>query len=199
MSLTVQFNTILSMIGMGIWLGIALETYGRFLKRPKRAHWVLFINDTLFWVLQGLIIFYILLFVNQGEIRFYIFLALLCGYAMYKSLFQNIYVRLLERIITITIRVYLMIRQLVIILFIRPIKQLIQILLAILLFLLTAVQWILTLIYKIIGYPLLWFAKILWRITPNRIKIFFTKFGKLAGIFRRVKNIVFKWWDRTRN
>jgi spore cortex biosynthesis protein YabQ len=51
MSLTTQFLTMLTMIGMGSYLGAAVDTYSRFLQRQKRAHWVVFINDILFWVI----------------------------------------------------------------------------------------------------------------------------------------------------
>lgn len=57
MSVTTQLATMLAMIGMGSWLGAALDTYNRFLQRQNRKHWVVFINDVLFWIVQGLIIF----------------------------------------------------------------------------------------------------------------------------------------------
>ena len=78
MSLTTQLATMLAMIGMGSWLGAALDTYNRFLQRQDRTHWIVLINDILFWIVQGLIIFYVLLLVNEGELRFYIFLSILC-------------------------------------------------------------------------------------------------------------------------
>ncbi|MFD6438251.1 spore cortex biosynthesis protein YabQ, partial [Peribacillus sp. NPDC060186] len=36
MTLTIQFYTLLAMIGMGSCFGAALDTYNRFLKRSKR-------------------------------------------------------------------------------------------------------------------------------------------------------------------
>ena len=75
MTLSTQFMTMLAMIGMGIFFGAGLDTYNRFLKRRKRKSWLVFINDVLFWILQGLFIFFILFRVNQGELRFYIFIA----------------------------------------------------------------------------------------------------------------------------
>lgn len=73
MSVTTQLETMLAMIGMGGWLGLSIDTYSRFLQRRKRARFIVFINDVLFWLLQGLIIFYVLLLVNEGELRVYIF------------------------------------------------------------------------------------------------------------------------------
>ncbi|PAC34593.1 spore cortex biosynthesis protein YabQ [Caldifermentibacillus hisashii] len=73
MSLTVQFYTMLAMVGMGSYFGVALDTYSRLFNRSKRNVIVRGINDILFWIVQALITFYILYLVNNGEIRFYIF------------------------------------------------------------------------------------------------------------------------------
>src|SRR5574342_818018 len=106
MTLSTQFLTMLSMVGAGVLFGTSLDTYQRFLNRPKRKRWFVFINDILFWLTQGLSIFYTLFLVNQGEIRFYIFLALLCGFAAYQSLFKRLYLSLLELLIRICISTY---------------------------------------------------------------------------------------------
>src|SRR5438309_5601434 len=103
MTLSTQFMTMLAMIGMGIFFGAGLDTYNRFLKRSKRKNWIVFINDILFWILQGLFIFFVLFRVNQGELRIYIFIALLCGFAAYQSLFKVIYLRWLEVLISFVI------------------------------------------------------------------------------------------------
>ena len=89
MTLSTQFMTMLAMIGMGIFFGAGLDTYNRFLKRSKRKSWLVFINDILFWILQGLFIFFVLFRVNQGELRIYIFIALLCGFASLSKSIQR--------------------------------------------------------------------------------------------------------------
>ena len=106
MTLSTQFITMLSMIGMGAFFGAALDTYNRFLQRRKRKSWLVFINDILFWLFQGLFIFFILFHVNQGELRFYIFLALLCGFAAYQSILKQLYLKCLEKLISIVIAVF---------------------------------------------------------------------------------------------
>lgn len=72
MTLTTQFLTMISMAAMGSYLGAAIDTYNRFLFRSKRKSWLVFLNDIFFWILQGLIFFYVLFVINQGELRFYI-------------------------------------------------------------------------------------------------------------------------------
>ena len=104
MTLTTQFYTLVAMIGMGSFYGAALDTYNRFLKRSERKRWIVFIHDILFWVIEGLLIFYVLFLVNEGEFRFYLFLALLCGFAAYQALFKKMYQNSLELVIRIVIR-----------------------------------------------------------------------------------------------
>ncbi|MFK4996596.1 spore cortex biosynthesis protein YabQ [Bacillus sp. N9] len=84
----------------GKLFGATLDTYQRFLKRGKRKRTLVFINDILFWVVQGLIVFYVLFLVNYGELRFYLAVALLCGFAAYNALMKSTYLRVLESIIS---------------------------------------------------------------------------------------------------
>ena len=121
MTLSTQFMTMLAMIGMGSFFGAALDTYNRFLKRSKRKSWLVFINDVLFWIIQGLFIFFVLFRVNQGELRFYIFIALLCGFAAYQSLFKAIYLRWLEMLISIVISLLRFFVKIVYLLIYKPI------------------------------------------------------------------------------
>ena len=52
MTLSTQFMTMLSMIGMGTLFGAMFDTYQRFLNRPKRKQWIVFFNDLLFWIFK---------------------------------------------------------------------------------------------------------------------------------------------------
>jgi spore cortex biosynthesis protein YabQ len=197
MSLTTQLATMLAMIGMGGWLGVALDTYNRFLQRQDRSHWIVFINDILFWIVQSLIIFYVLLLVNQGELRFYIFLAILCGYAAYQSLFRTIYLKVLEWLIWFVTRLYQFFIQLCRYVIIRPIQLLLQILLALILFigklLLSLFRLSLRILYqlaRLLFAPFRWTGLIIWKITPPRWKRICTKiFDYLTGIIRQMKNM----------
>ena len=44
-----------------------------FLKRQERKRWLVFIHDILFWIVQALFVFYVLLLVNEAELRIYVF------------------------------------------------------------------------------------------------------------------------------
>lgn len=196
MTLSTQFLTMLAMIGMGSLFGASLDTHNRFLKRSKRKSWIVFINDILFWLLQGLSIFYILYSVNMGELRFYIFLALLCGFAAYQSLFKKIYLKVLERAISITISVYVFFVKAIRLLIIRPLQFLAATVLSLLIlagrglyallkWLLAVLLWVLKLLWKPIQLLFLLF----WKLLPKKIKKSVEKlYNKLAGFLILVKN-----------
>lgn len=196
MTLSTQFLTMLAMIGMGSLFGASLDTHNRFLKRAKRKSWIVFINDILFWLLQGLLIFYVLFSVNMGELRFYIFLALLCGFAAYQSLFKKIYLKLLEKAISITISLYIFLVKAVRLLVIRPMQFLAATILSLLVlsgrglyalvkWLLAVLLWILKLLWKPVQMLLLLF----WKLLPKKIKKSVEKlYNKLAGFLIIVKN-----------
>ena len=99
MTLTEQFSTMIAMTAMGGWIGAALTIYHRFIHPKKRWQWVMILTDILFWMIQGLFVFLILLHVNEGEIRFYIYLALALGFSTYKALIEKGFEKCLEFVI----------------------------------------------------------------------------------------------------
>jgi spore cortex biosynthesis protein YabQ len=207
MTLSTQFLTMLSMIGMGSLFGVMFDTYQRFLDRPNRKSWIVFINDLLFWVIQALIIFYILFLVNNGELRFYIFVALLCGFAAYQSLFKGIYLKLLEAMIRSVIALYQFFRRGFQLLIYKPVVGIIQLLISIIILLgrgtFSLVKFILKVllfILKILWVPIVKIIIILWKLLPKSIKKYVEKlYNKTAGIFMEIKNYLVKWskkWKR---
>jgi spore cortex biosynthesis protein YabQ len=204
MSLSTQFFTLLSMIGMGTLFGAMFDTYQRFLKRPKRKQWIVFFNDLLFWIIQAVLIFYTLFLVNNGELRFYIFLALVCGFAAYQSLFKGIYLRLLEFVIKSVIAISRFLKKTFQLLIYKPIVGLIQFVIMIIIAigrgLFTLVKFIgkvLLLIVKIILVPLQKILLIFWKLLPKSIKKSVEKlYNKTAGNFQRIRNYITKLIDR---
>jgi spore cortex biosynthesis protein YabQ len=205
MTLSTQFLTMLSMIGMGSLFGVMFDTYQRFLDRPNRKSWIVFFNDLLFWVIQALIIFYILFLVNNGELRFYIFVALLCGFAAYQSLFKGIYLNLLELMIKTVIAIYQFLTRAFQLLIYKPVVGLIQLVISIILLLgrglFSLVNFlikVLLFILKILWTPVAKIIIIVWKLLPKSIKKTVEKlYNKTAGIFMEIKNysikLVKKW------
>jgi len=196
MTLTTQFITMLTMIGMGSLFGASLDTYNRFLQRQKRKNWIIFINDILFWVYQGLSTFYVLFAVNQGELRFYIFLALLCGFAAYQSLFKRMYLKCLDWVISVAIASYRLTVKIVYTLIYRPIRFLLHCVTSLVLItgsgllrLVKITLLILGWIIKVIWKPFQLLLLLLWKILPKKIKKFVERiYNKMAGFKRQVKN-----------
>lgn len=96
MTLNIQLLTMMTMIIGGIYLGLAQETYYRITSRLRKNVFFTYFFDPIFWVVQTVILFYLLFRVNNGEIRFYIILACFLGFSMYVVLFQTTYRTILE-------------------------------------------------------------------------------------------------------
>ncbi len=130
MTLGIQALTMLHMLGAGIVIGTSLDTYRR-LRFIKGSRWLTFIQDLLFWLSLAVITFLWLKSVNEGEMRVYVFLSLLCGYAMYKALFEALYRRLLDRTIELVIVLYRFVKKMFYYLLIKPLILLYQFLMLI--------------------------------------------------------------------
>lgn len=181
-----------------------LDTYQRFLQRPKRKSWIVFINDLLFWIIQALFVFYVLFLANNGELRFYIFIALLCGFAAYQSLLRDIYRKLLELLITAVVAVYRFIKGAIHLLVYKPVMGLIQLLIALFLLigrgLFTLVKFLFKVLLLLIKVLLKPFGKILllfWKFLPKNLKKTVEKlYNVLAGSFMKIKNYVYRWFSK---
>ncbi|UOY87503.1 spore cortex biosynthesis protein YabQ [Bacillus glycinifermentans] len=197
MTLTTQFYTMLAMAGMGAWLGASLDTYTRFVVRPKTARWFLFIHDLLFWMVQGLLFFYVLLSVNEGEFRTYIFLAVLLGFAAYQSLFKRVYIKILDWTIAFFVFIYRMLTKMMQMMLFRPVVWTIHAIFAIVLLTLRYIyvlfRFFAVCLYKIIkiaGYPLYFVIRQCFRFLPVRIRLALKRFfRKGAGFFKKGKKL----------
>ncbi len=191
MSLTVQLQTMLVMVAMGVWLGVAIDTYSRLIRGRHWNKWITVINDSLFWVLQGLGVFWVLLQLNEGEMRFYIILALLCGYSCYQAILATIYMKILEAFIQAIIKTYKFCKSVLFILVINPTKVLLKLFyklcMMIISFLLTVIFFLLKLIYT----PFLWIGRKIWRlIAKEKLK----KIKNKLGILKKIKNYIKRWF-----
>lgn len=201
MTLSTQFITMLTMVGMGVFFGISLDTYQYFLKRTERKRLVVFFHDLLFWFFQALLIFYVLFLVNQGEVRVYLILALLLGFTIYKSLFQSLYLRLLKILISTIVQTANFIAKLVIQVIYKPIRMLLLFIVSILIFLLKGLKTLVRFVLRVLRFiiksvflPIKWLLSLIWLILPNKVKIFVEKFyGYLAGYYRQIEKYWNKW------
>lgn len=130
MTLNTQLMTIVVMTLMGLEFAAAYDTYMRIFRRAFSRKWILLICDINFMVGQAIVLFFLLYKVNHGEIRIYIVIALLCGYAIYQSIFRKLYIALIERFIRIFKAVYKLFRQITIIFLVKPVKLIIMVIVA---------------------------------------------------------------------
>ncbi|HET7581002.1 MAG TPA: spore cortex biosynthesis protein YabQ [Bacillales bacterium] len=190
MTLSVQFMTMAAMAVMGIWIGLSVDTYGRFFYRGGRRRWnpVQIAGDLLFWFVQGLLVFFVLLSINEGDVRIYIFLALFCGYAAYKSLFQNLYRSLLEGIIS-TIRYILrLVKKTAVLFFLRPVQLLAKLVYTVLKMVIQGIIALLLFVWTILWVPLRWlFRLILPAVFLQWMENFF---ARIAGIPKSMKKLI---------
>ncbi|MEY8351107.1 spore cortex biosynthesis protein YabQ [Bacillus cereus] len=207
MSLTIQLYTMLSMIGMGAWIGAALDTYQRFLQRSQRNRWLVFIYDILFWIVQALFVFYVLLMVNEAELRIYVFVALLCGFAAYQSLLKAVYMRVLNFLIYVFVQTIQFFIKIVHLLMIKPVIIIAQLIIAFILFLFRIVlsignvlwkcfRWILLFVWKVFFWPVRFLTLLIWKLLPNRVKLFIKKYVGLLQRTKKLTNYTFRIWER---
>ncbi|MFB1051063.1 spore cortex biosynthesis protein YabQ [Paraliobacillus sp. JSM ZJ581] len=191
MSLTIQFSTIMAMIGGGFYLGCAVDTFRRFNVYWKGQRLLFYSLEICFWSLQTLVLFYLLFLVNQGELRLYIFLAVFCGIAAYKSLFATTYQRLLEFIIHAMKSCYQVIVRLVRLVIVRPILVLVHSLLAITLFFIGIAFSVIKRMVTIIFFPIRIIGKIFYRLLPVNAQKYLVA---LAGFYSKIENNTIKRW-----
>ncbi|MBN8253787.1 spore cortex biosynthesis protein YabQ [Priestia flexa] len=203
MSLNIQFYTMLAMISMGGCVGASLDTYRYFVNRAQTVRWFVFISDLLFWVVQALLIFYVLFLVNEGELRFYAFLALLCGFAAYQSLIQSIYLKVLKFIVSSVLAVYRALLTILTIILVKPARMLLRCINALGLLCYRFGYGLVSFILKVIFVPIRWVFLIFWRIMPKSVRRFLQRcFTYLEGIFQRVKNTIMRavsWLNTFKN
>ncbi|KXZ17414.1 spore coat protein [Bacillus nakamurai] len=197
MTLTTQFYTMLAMAGMGAWLGASLDTYRLFVIRAKTARWLLFIHDILFWIVQGLLFFYVLLNVNEGELRIYIFLAVLLGIATYQSLCKRMYIKILKFTIHLAVSLYQFAKKLIQNVLFRPVVGLFKLVIGLAAFLslysYRMIAFFVLCLYKIMKfllYPLYFLLKQILKLLPEKWRLTFKRyFQKGAGFLKQSKKL----------
>ncbi|WLV24766.1 spore cortex biosynthesis protein YabQ [Aciduricibacillus chroicocephali] len=192
-SLNVQFATMITMIGGGFYLGMALDTFRRLTINLRRPIWLLYTTEIGFWLLQTAILFIMLFTANKGEIRFYIFFAGLLGFAAYQVLGRKWYRQLLEILIRIFMAIVRFIANAVRILIVIPIKGLFAIIVAVLLFLIQAIVTVIRFLLIVIFLPIKWLFAILWRLMPKRARNFVHKWCKVYSTMKESCSKFLKW------
>ncbi|TFB21029.1 spore cortex biosynthesis protein YabQ [Filobacillus milosensis] len=148
MNLDTQLMTLVTMVGAGVFVTAMFDTY-KLLLRPS-TYWNRVIVDTLFFLTQGCLIFYLLFLTNGGMIRFYLFLAVLLGISAYFALLQPVYIPLLKGFIKLFIGIVNFLKNVIDRLILQPVFWVIRLLVALIVGTLTILWKIIDVIYRLI-------------------------------------------------
>lgn len=159
-----------------------------------------------FWLVQGLLFFYVLLLTNEGEFRLYIFLAVALGFSMYQALMKQLYMNILKFMMMCVYQTALVLKRLVMSIVFQPIRWLLTLIISAIMFLLhlllRLVHFTFRLVWKVLSivcYPLIWLLNVTiihripekWR---TSMRLFFSKgAGILQGTKKLSGTIKTKW------
>ena len=192
MTLTTQFITILSMIGGGIFVGASLDTFERFFYKRKKS-WLEVFYQLSFWLFQAAFLFYLLYLANYGELRVYVFVAIVCGFAAYRALFQNLYLKTLEIIIRIGLAIIRFIKKTIYYLIFVPAKTIIFLIISLLLGVYKILLKGIIILFLVVFYPIRLVFQVIWRLLPKNMKNYLRH---LAGFWGKMKNTLNNWIKR---
>ncbi|MCA0972706.1 spore cortex biosynthesis protein YabQ [Halobacillus litoralis] len=190
MTLTTQFVTILSMIGGGIIVGASLDMFERFFHKRNKRSWFEIFYQLGFWFCQAVLLFYILYLANYGELRVYVFIAVVCGFAMYRALFQTFFNKWLNRLIRWAVSVMNVLKKLGYYFIVWPVQTLITLIFSLLLVVYKILLKGILLLFIILFYPVRMIFNVLWRLLPKNAKNYLRY---LKGKWDKIKNTIIKW------
>ncbi|TGB00809.1 spore cortex biosynthesis protein YabQ [Halobacillus salinus] len=190
MTLTTQFVTILAMLGGGAIVGASLDTFERFFHKRNKKSWLEIVYQLGFWLCQASILFYLLYLANYGELRVYVFVAIVCGFAMYKALLQKVYMKCLNIGIRIMSSILQFLKKTGYYLIVVPVRTLILFVISLLLLVYKIVWKGITIVFHVIYLPLKWIFSMIWRLLPKNVKKYLRY---LKGISAKIKNIFTSW------
>jgi|SRR5699024_68745 len=195
MTLHVQFMTMIVMVAGGFYLGIALETHRRFAVYWKRRTVFRFTLEILFWLVQIILLYYVLFQTNYGTLRAYVFFACLLGFSMYQVLFKKAYQTFLEYVVSILHMIYRGIRVVVRTVFYRPLVAILHIILACLLCVIQILMYILYHVFKIVWIPVLWGMNWIYKRLPKNLRKFLNKFSVIYSTIRNTYKKLVNWFN----
>ncbi|MDX8047546.1 spore cortex biosynthesis protein YabQ [Gracilibacillus sp. S3-1-1] len=181
MTLSTQFITIISMIIAGVYLGASYYTF----KRVERL-WTSSIIwkyglELLFWLLQASVLYLLLFIVNEGVLRFYLLLAVFCGYAMFKALFEQSFGRVLDKLIHILLWIYRLMYRTIKLLLVKPIVFVVSLLVVVVM----KIIRLLWLLLRIPLWPIKTLLSLIIRILPKRLQKFLHPFWRFYSKMKK--------------
>ncbi|PRR77196.1 Spore protein YabQ [Clostridium liquoris] len=91
-SINHQVKLLVFSLASGMITGVLFDIYRiiRGLENPNRV--ITFIEDTLFWILTGILVFVFLLYTNYAYVGFYVYLFIAIGIYLYMKLISDFFI-----------------------------------------------------------------------------------------------------------
>lgn len=198
MNLSIQFVTLFTMIAGGFYLGLAKDTLRRFAPLWENSIFLKYGIEITFWLMNTVILYYVLFLVNAGELRAIIFVAVLLGFSMYQALMSTIYLRILETFIRVGTTFFSWIGRLGSLLLIRPIRFIFRTLKKCILMIFNGTLFVILFILKIAFSPFKWIGKRVYAMLPTKITKFFPTREQIYSIMKNIANFWKKIWSYRR-
>ena len=101
-SISTQFNLLFFSLIAGVITGVLFDLY-RVFRGLENVNIVLtFIEDTLFWILTGIIVFIFLLSTNHAYMREYVYITIAVGVLLYMALLSKYFIKVQYKVIRTT-------------------------------------------------------------------------------------------------
>lgn len=122
-----EINLFLQSAYYGMILGLSYDILRVFRRIFKHKNILVYIEDYIFWVIWGVILFSLMFTYNDGSVRGYIFVAIVVGGLLYEKSFSRILVKyvslILNKILSLVLKKPLKAVRIVLIKVVRLIKK----------------------------------------------------------------------------
>lgn len=122
MRLSVQFLTILSMIGTGLGMAWLYDLYAWARKKLHLRFLLTFFFDVIYWLFFSFVVLFVLMKVNEGRLRVTLFFALFIGGILYFKIFSHPFMAVWDEIVRVVVALFRFIVRIIQMLLISPIK-----------------------------------------------------------------------------
>lgn len=104
-----QGNLFYIFILTGILIGLLFDIFRILRKSFKTSDFITYVEDIIFWILAGFLLFYTIYKFNNGEIRSYVLLGISLGITIYLLMFSKIFIKVNVKIITFIKEIFMQI------------------------------------------------------------------------------------------
>lgn len=89
MSTLQQIRSVLELVTAAALLGAVFDVYNTVTGASRWLRWLRPVVDLLFWLMAGIVVFFVLFTTDEGRLRLYTFPLLLIGYLLYRLWFHQ--------------------------------------------------------------------------------------------------------------